>query len=41
MYTIKKTGALWQVLSPSGLVQFQSLRRINCTDWVRQQSPTN
>lgn len=39
MYTIKRNGALWEVISGSGIVQFRSLRRINCTDWVQLNTP--
>jgi hypothetical protein len=41
-YQVKRDGALWIVLSTStGLQQFHSLRRVNCTDWVRANSPSN
>lgn len=38
MYEVKKSGAMWQVKDSRGVVQMQSLRRINCTDWVRQNT---
>lgn len=42
MYTIKKdkSSGYWQVLTSNGIVQFKSLRRINCVDWVRDNQIT-
>ena len=40
MYTIKKNGALFQVISVSGIVQFSSLDRANCKRWVAQVQET-
>ena len=40
MYTIKKNGALWEVLNSAGIVQFSSLRRVNCTDWAKANGYT-
>lgn len=36
MYTLKKSGALYQVVSPSGLVQFSSLKKVNCAQWIKE-----
>jgi hypothetical protein len=38
MYRVKRNGALWQVLNSENVLQFQSLRRANCTDWVRDNT---
>lgn len=42
MYSIKKNGAMYEVRSPSGRVQYSSLKRINCVDWIaaNTSSPT-
>lgn len=35
MYEIKKIGAMFQVLCiSSGRIQFSSLKRRNCADWI-------
>lgn len=39
-YEIRKDGAMWRVLDRRGLIQFSSMKRINCTDWVTAQGPT-
>lgn len=39
MYTVKKDGSMWTVINSAGVVQFRSLRRINCTDWVKANTP--
>lgn len=37
MYKIVKVGAMYQVISiPSGMVQFRSMKRANCKDWIEQ-----
>lgn len=39
MYEVKKESGQWVVKSTrTGMVQFRSLRRINCTDWVKLQT---
>lgn len=41
LYEVKKSGSMWLVLSKSsGKVQFQSLRRINCLDWIKSNDPS-
>jgi hypothetical protein len=40
MYKIQKTGKLFQVVSPNGLVQFSSLQRANCSRWVQAVQET-
>jgi hypothetical protein len=39
VYTVQRTGATWQVVTPSGMVQFSSLARANCRLWVRNNGP--
>lgn len=35
MYKIKKIDGMWKVVAESGIIQFSSLRRVNCSDWVK------
>lgn len=39
MYTVKKLGSMWTVINSAGIIQFRSLRRVNCTDWVNANTP--
>lgn len=40
MYEVKRNGAMWEVKNKSsGVVQFKSLRRANCMDWVKNNTP--
>lgn len=40
MYIIRKNAALWQVvLKTSGKVQFSSLNKARCKDWLNAQFP--
>lgn len=39
MYKIKKIDGMWKVVVESGIVQFSSLRRVNCSDWVKANAP--
>jgi len=42
LYIIRKNAALWQiVLKCSGKVQFSSLSKARCNDWLNAQSPDN
>lgn len=35
MYKILKSGSMYQVISTStGIVQFTSLQRFRCTEWI-------
>jgi hypothetical protein len=36
---VKKNGAFWEVRSSAGIVQFRSLRRVNCVGWVKENTP--
>lgn len=38
-YTIKKNGSIYEVIATStGLVQFTSLKRDNCKQWITNNS---
>lgn len=40
MYSLKHNCALWQVtLKLSGIVQFSSLSRLRCLDWLEANTP--
>ena len=40
MYILRKNAALWQiVLRSSGKVQFSSLSKARCNDWLNSQFP--
>lgn len=39
LYEIKKAGAFWLVATLSGVVQFRSLSRKNCLDWLADNMP--
>lgn len=40
LYIIRKNAALWQiVLRSSGKVQFSSLSKARCNDWLNAQFP--
>lgn len=40
MYAIKKSGAFHTVVTASnGVVQFKSLKRMFCVEWVRENEP--
>ena len=42
LYIIRKNAALWQiVLKCSGKVQFSSLSRARCNDWLESNFPDN
>jgi hypothetical protein len=39
-YTVKKDGAQWVVVSTyTGQVQFRSLMKARCADWIKLQTP--
>jgi hypothetical protein len=38
MYEIKKDGKFYTVVTKSGIVQFRSLRRAFCVDWIADNS---
>ena len=41
LYIIRKNMALWQiVLKTSGKVQFSSLSKARCNDWLESNFPT-
>lgn len=40
MYKIRKTGSMYEVVSTSsGIVQFSSLHRYRCTEWIISNFP--
>ena len=40
LYALRKSAALWQiVLKCSGKVQFSSLSKARCNDWLNAQFP--
>lgn len=40
VYKVVLEGGQWVVKSTgSGLIQFRSLKRANCTDWLKNNSP--
>ena len=42
MYILRKNAALWQVvLKCSGKVQFSSLSKTRCNDWLESNFPDN
>ena len=42
LYIIRKNAALWQVLlRSSGKVQFSSLSKARCNDWLNAQFPND
>jgi len=42
LYILRKNAALWQVvLKCSGKVQFSSLSKARCLDWLNAQFPDN
>lgn len=42
LYVLRKNAALWQiVLKCSGKVQFSSLSKARCNDWINAQFPDN
>ena len=40
MYTIKKSGSLYQVVTSNDVVQFSSLQRGNCKQWILHATET-
>lgn len=36
LYHIEKNGAMYEVKSLSGKVQFRSMKRANCKDWLKE-----
>jgi hypothetical protein len=34
LYTIKKVGCMYHVLTQSGVIQFRSMVRKNCSEWI-------
>jgi hypothetical protein len=42
LYVVRKNAALWQVvLKCSGKVQFSSLSKARCLDWLADQFPND
>lgn len=40
LYTLKKQGAYYTVQTQSGVVQFRSLRKCFCVDWIADNTPS-
>ena len=39
LYKIRKIGCVYQVITASGIVQYQSLKRRNVLDWLAENEP--
>jgi hypothetical protein len=39
MLKVKKIGALWHVITSSGVSMFSSMVRKNCTDFIQDNFP--
>jgi len=41
LYSLRKDGKMWTVITPSGVVQFRSMNKKNCQEWIDENTPKN